>query len=52
MTAMLLVAASIEAFWSSSRWLSPTVKYFAAALLWTSVGYYFLFQGKPGRKPD
>jgi uncharacterized membrane protein SpoIIM required for sporulation len=50
-TAMLLIAAFIEAFWSSSRWLTPEVKYGAAAILWTAVACYFLFQGRPRRAP-
>lgn len=43
---MLLIAAFIEAFWSSLRWLSPQVKYSVAALLWGAVIYYFLLQGR------
>ncbi len=34
---MLLVAAFIEAFWSSNHAIPPTVKYTVAALLWTGV---------------
>ena len=50
-TLMLLIAAFIEAFWSSSRWVSPEIKYAVAALLWGGVFYYFIFQGRerPGR---
>jgi uncharacterized membrane protein SpoIIM required for sporulation len=47
--AMLLVAALLEAFWSSSRWISPEIKYAAAGVLWSAVLYYFLFQGRPRR---
>lgn len=43
---MLLIAAFIEAFWSSSKWIAPSVKYGVAALLWTWVAYYFAFQGR------
>jgi len=45
-TVMLLIAATIEAFWSSSRWLPLTVKYSVAALCWLSVLSYFTFQGR------
>src|SRR6185436_10593087 len=39
--AMLLVAAAIEAFWSSASWLAPPVKYSVAALCWIAVLAYF-----------
>jgi uncharacterized membrane protein SpoIIM required for sporulation len=45
-TAMLLVAAAVEAFWSSARWLPAGVKYGVAALCWVSVLAYFVFQGR------
>jgi uncharacterized membrane protein SpoIIM required for sporulation len=44
--AMLLVAAGIEAFWSSARWLPPAVKYSVAAACWTGVLAYFTLQGR------
>ena len=44
--AMLLVAAAIEAFWSSARWLPHVVKYSVAAVCWTAVICYFVFQGR------
>ncbi|MDX2217549.1 MAG: stage II sporulation protein M [Burkholderiales bacterium] len=44
---MLVIAAFIEAFWSSSRWIPNEVKYGMAALLWTLVLYYCIFQGRP-----
>jgi uncharacterized membrane protein SpoIIM required for sporulation len=44
--AMLLVAAAIEAFWSSARWLPHVVKYSVAAVCWIAVICYFLFQGR------
>lgn len=43
--AMLLVAAFIEAFWSSSLFL-PAVKYAVAALLWMLVAIYLMFAGR------
>ena len=46
LTAMLLVAVAVEAFWSSANWLPPAVKYDAAAVCWTAVLGYFAFQGR------
>jgi uncharacterized membrane protein SpoIIM required for sporulation len=43
---MLLIAAAIEAFWSSARWLPLPVKYSVAALCWVSVLGYLGFQGR------
>lgn len=45
-TAMLLVAAAIEAFWSSANWLAPSIKYGVAAICWASVLGYLMFQGR------
>jgi uncharacterized membrane protein SpoIIM required for sporulation len=45
-TAMLLVAAAIEAFWSSAAWLPPAVKYSVAAACWTAVIAYLTLQGR------
>jgi uncharacterized membrane protein SpoIIM required for sporulation len=45
-TAMLFVAAAIEAFWSSASWLPPAAKYGVAAVCWTTVLGYFAFQGR------
>jgi uncharacterized membrane protein SpoIIM required for sporulation len=45
-TAMLIVAAGVEAFWSSANWLSPTLKYGVASLCWAAVFGYFIFQGR------
>jgi uncharacterized membrane protein SpoIIM required for sporulation len=44
--AMLLIAAAIEAFWSSARWLPHVVKYSVAAACWLAVICYFVFQGR------
>jgi uncharacterized membrane protein SpoIIM required for sporulation len=49
LTAMLLVAAAIEAFWSSAAWLPVSVKYGVAALCWTAVLAYFALQGRHAR---
>ncbi len=43
---MLLIAAAIEAFWSSARWLPLTVKYSVAALSWVAVLGYLTLQGR------
>jgi uncharacterized membrane protein SpoIIM required for sporulation len=45
-TAMLIVAAGIEAFWSSARWLAPAIKYSVAAMCWIAVCAYFTLQGR------
>jgi len=45
-TAMLVVAAGIEAFWSSARWLAPAVKYSVAAMCWVAVLAYLTMQGR------
>ncbi len=42
---MLLIAAFIEAFWSSSGF-SASIKFSVAAVLWTMVICYFLFAGR------
>jgi len=45
-TAMLLVAAAIEAFWSSAKWLPAMAKYTSAWICWAAVLGYFLLQGR------
>jgi uncharacterized membrane protein SpoIIM required for sporulation len=45
-TAMLLIAAAIEAFWSSSTWAPNAVKYAVAAFCWVSVIAYLTLQGR------
>jgi uncharacterized membrane protein SpoIIM required for sporulation len=45
-TAMLVVAAFIEAFWSSSHTLPPAVRYLTGAAAWGAVAAYFLFAGR------
>lgn len=42
---MLLIAAFLEAFWSSSN-LDSSIKYSAAALFWTMVIIYFALAGR------
>jgi uncharacterized membrane protein SpoIIM required for sporulation len=45
---MLLVAAVLEAFWSSARWVAPGVKYAVGAACWTLVLVYLGWQGRSG----
>jgi uncharacterized membrane protein SpoIIM required for sporulation len=45
-TAMLLVAAAIEAFWSSAQWLAPALKFSVAAVCWIAVLAYLTLQGR------
>jgi uncharacterized membrane protein SpoIIM required for sporulation len=45
-TALLFVAAAIEAFWSSANWIPPAVKYSVAGVCWTAVFGYFTLQGR------
>lgn len=45
-TGMLVVAAAVEAFWSSASWLSAGIKYAVAAVCWIAVLAYFAFQGR------
>ena len=44
--AMLLVAALLEAFWSSAVWIAPVVKYGVGAACWTLVCCYLGLQGR------
>lgn len=43
---MLVVAAFIEAFWSSTRVFPPAIKYGVGVVLWLFVIYYFVFVGR------
>jgi uncharacterized membrane protein SpoIIM required for sporulation len=43
---MLLIAAFIEAFWSSIGWMPASVKYSVAAVLWTGVFTWLLAGGR------
>ena len=49
MTAMFAIAAALEAFWSSARWVPASVKVGVGAACWLAVIAYFLFQGRPRR---
>lgn len=46
---LLLIAAAVEAFWSSARWVAPEVKYAVGALCWVLVFGYLARQGRPAR---
>jgi uncharacterized membrane protein SpoIIM required for sporulation len=43
---MLIVAAAVEAFWSSAAWVPAGVKYAVAGVCWLVVFVYFAFQGR------
>lgn len=45
-TVLLVLAAVLEAFWSSSTLVPPAVKYAVAAVLWTGTALYFLLAGR------
>jgi uncharacterized membrane protein SpoIIM required for sporulation len=46
---LLLVAAAVEAFWSSAQWIPPGMKYGVAALCWIAVLSYLSLQGRSAR---
>ncbi|AZZ89874.1 stage II sporulation protein M [Hahella sp. KA22] len=46
MAGMLLIAAFIEAFWSSDHTMPATVKYSVGAVMWALVTCYFVFSGR------
>ncbi len=48
--AMLIAAAFIEAFWSSTAWIPATGKQLAGALLWILVIAYLTFAGRSIRR--
>jgi len=45
-TALLVIAALIEAFWSSAGWIPHPVKYGVAAACWAGVVSYLALQGR------
>jgi uncharacterized membrane protein SpoIIM required for sporulation len=47
--AMLLIAAALEAFWSSATWMPPIMKYGVAAICWIAVLCYLTLQGRSAR---
>jgi uncharacterized membrane protein SpoIIM required for sporulation len=44
--AMLLIAAALEAFWSSAGWIAPGVKYAVGGTCWALVFAYLGLQGR------
>lgn len=44
--AMLLIAAGLEAFWSSASWIAPAVKFGAGGVCWALVIAYLVGQGR------
>ena len=46
-TVMLLVAAALEAFWSSAQWVPHMVKYVVGGVCWALVLAYLVWQGRP-----
>ncbi|SFP50391.1 stage II sporulation protein M [Pseudomonas sp. NFPP28] len=48
----LLIAALIEAYWSSTTVITPWVKYLVGAVLWLLVGTYLGFAGRNRHAPD
>jgi len=48
----LLIAAFIEAYWSSMSWPRPTTKYLVGAALWAAVAAYLIFAGRAAHAPD
>ena len=49
-TAMLVVAAAFEAYWSSSTTLSPAIKYAVGAAMWLLVYGWLLRVGRTGAR--
>ena len=48
---MLLVAAALEAFWSSAGWIAPGVKYAVGGCCWALVFAYLGLQGRGHAAP-
>lgn len=51
MTALFVIAAALEAFWSSARWVPAEAKFGVGAACWLAVIVYFLFQGRSRSGP-
>lgn len=50
--AFLLIAAFIEAYWSSMAWPSPALKYSVGGALWALVAAYLTLAGRTRHAPD
>ncbi|MNC81121.1 hypothetical protein D3C75_1341510 [compost metagenome] len=48
----LLIAAFIEAYWSSMTTPAPLTKYLVGAALWVLVVVYLLFAGRTRHAPE
>ena len=48
LTAMLWIAAFIEAFWSSKHGIDSSVKYWVGAAMWISIVSYLGLAGRSG----
>jgi hypothetical protein len=48
---MLVIAAFLEAFWSSAALVPPPVKYGAGAFFWAVVLGYLWLAGRTRRRP-
>ncbi|MGY2163522.1 stage II sporulation protein M [Pseudomonas tolaasii] len=48
----LLIAAFIEAYWSSTTSLAPWVKYLVGTALWLLVAAYLIFAGRTSHAPE
>ncbi|KAF1030159.1 MAG: hypothetical protein GAK37_01477 [Pseudomonas sp.] len=48
----LLIAAFIEAYWSSTTAVAPWVKYLVGVVLWLTVAAYLLLAGRSRHAPD
>lgn len=46
---LFVVAAAVEAFWSSAPWIPPLVKYPVAAACWIGLLAYLVLQGRRAR---
>lgn len=43
---MLVIAAFLEAFWSSKGAIDPNIKFIVGSVLWSFIAIYFLFAGR------
>ena len=43
---MLVIAAFLEAFWSSKGSISPDIKFIVGYVLWGFIAFYFLIIGR------
>jgi hypothetical protein len=48
----LLIAAFIEAYWSSTTAVAPWIKYLVGAALWLLMAAYLLFAGRNRHAPE